>query len=137
MKIFELKADIKRPHHYFIAVASRSASSGLNRSGELFLKYGPMYFHHTDIENLRDVAIRTQDKLFPTSQLEALDMYEGLKEKVVLFSMMKVSSKVNLCSLHHFSSEHLIEDDWFASLVKNANKIKTEREYLTSAEIHY
>lgn len=134
MKIYELKADPKLPHHYFIAVAMKPMNS--DDPGKMYLKYRPFYLNHSQIEKFRDIALLTQDKLFQTSQIEALQMY-GLEGIAREFAMLRMASKVNLCTLHHFSSEHEIDEEWFDSFVNNANSIKNTKEMLLDAKIHY
>jgi hypothetical protein len=137
MKIYELKTDSNLPHHYIISVAMHPATAG-KKAGKYYLKYRPMYFHNNEIAKLRDVAIMIQDKLFPTSQAEALDIF-GLKEKAMSFSMMKLAAKVNMCTLHHFSSEHeiILDEEWFCEFVNQANSIESIKEQLRDAEIKY
>lgn len=132
MKIYKLKADSKLPHHYFIAVAVRSMKSA--EPGKMYLKYKPFYFNHEQIEKFRDVALLTQDRLFLTTQKEALKMH-GLDGIAKTFAAFKLAASVNLCSIHHFSSEYEIEEKWFKSFVKNANHSKSIKEKLLGAKI--
>lgn len=132
MKIYELKVDPKLPHHYFIAVAVKSMHS--SKPGEMFLKYRPFYFHHSHIEKFRDVSLIIQDKLFVTSQTEALSMY-GLNEMAQSFAAFKLAAAVNQCSIYHFSSEFEVKEDWFVSLVESANKSKSSKEMLFNAKV--
>lgn len=136
MKIYELNVDPNLPHHYIIAVSIHPANAGWEKAGKYYLKYRPAYFHNDEIRKLRDVSMLIQDKLFPTSQGEALDMY-GIKEKAVSFSAMKMAAQANSCSLHHFSSEHEIDEEWFDSFVDQANTIKSVKEKLRDAKINY
>ena len=132
MKIYELKADPKLPHHYIIAVAIHPMNS--SDPGKMYLKYRPFYVHHSQIKKFRNVALLIQDKLFPTSQLEALKIYD-LQELVYSFSMFELSASVNLCTLHHFSSEFKIEEDWFSTFIKSTNNSKISKEQLLNARI--
>lgn len=134
MKIYELKADSKLPHHYFIAVAVETMHG--NNPGKIFLKYRPFYFHHSQIEKFRDAAMLTQDKLFPTTSSEALKMH-NLSKIAQEFSMFKLSARSNLCSLHHFSSEFEIDEEWFSTFVESANISKSTKEKLFNAKIKY
>lgn len=132
MKIYELKADPNLPHHYIIAVAIHPMNS--SDPGKMYLKYRPFYVHHPQIEKLRDVALLIQDKLFPTSQQEALKMH-GLQELAHSFSMLRLAATANSCTLHHFSSDLKIEEDWFSTFVKSANNNKSSKEKLLDARI--
>jgi len=129
----ELKVDLKLPHHYFISVAVKINCDTL---GELFLKYRPFYISNSQIKDLRKVVILSKDEMFKTTEVEALKMY-NLLELANSFSMFKISSKVNQCTMHHFSSEHKIDEEWFDFLVKQSNTNKKMRELLTNARINY
>lgn len=134
MNIYELKADPKLPHHYFIAVAVRQMNS--SKPGEMFLKYRPFYLHHSQIEKFQDVALLVQDRLFKTTQKEALMMH-GLYETATSFAMFRLSSSVNQCTVHHFSSENEIEEEWFEVFIKSANISKSAKEQLFNARVKY
>ena len=134
MKIYELKADPKLPHHYFIAVGIRQMNS--SNPGEMFLKYRPFYLHHSQIEKFRDVSLLIQDKLFKTTQKEALLMH-GLYDVASTFSAFRLASSVNQCTIHHFSSENEIEEEWFEVFVKSANISKSTKEQLFDARVKY
>ncbi len=133
MKIYELKADAKLPHHYFIAVGIRPIQD--NNPGQLFLKYRPFYIHHSQIEKLRDAAILVQDKLFPTTQVEALKIF-GVHELTRTFNSFRLAATVNLCSIFHFSSEYEINEEWFDTFVKSTNTSKSAKEKLFDAKIY-
>ncbi|MFW9871476.1 MAG: hypothetical protein ACFFG0_00030 [Candidatus Thorarchaeota archaeon] len=134
MKVHKLNADPKLQHHYFIAVAIKQMSS--DSPGEMFLKYRPFYLNHKQIKKFLEVSLLTQDKLFRTSQDEALKMH-GLSEIAKSFYLFKLAAKVNQCTLHHFSSESEINEEWFKTYIKSANKHRRTREQLFSAKIHY
>jgi len=134
MKIYELKADPDHPHHYFIAVGVKSIHD--DNPGKLYLKYKPLYIHHSQIEKLRDASILVQDKLFPTTQIEALKIFK-VYELTKTFNSFKLAAKVNLCSIFHFSSEFEINEEWFDKFVESANNSKSARRKLFDAEVKY
>lgn len=133
MKNYELKVDPKRPHHYFIAVATKPMIS--KEAGKIFLKYSPFYMHHSQVEKLRDAAMLSKDKLFVTTSSEALKIH-GLYELAQLFSMFKLSARVNLCTIHHFSCKDKMKEEDFSIFVESVNNSKTAKRKLLDAKIH-
>lgn len=133
MKIYELKVNPKLPHHYFIAVGIKPIQD--KNPGELFLKYRPFYIHHSQIEKMKNAAILAQDKLFPTTSVEALKIF-GVHTLVRTFNSFRLAATVNLCSLFHFSSDFEIDEEWFETFVKSANKCKTTKRKLFDAKIY-
>jgi hypothetical protein len=132
--LLELKVDEKRPFHFIIGVAMHTMRS--NHRGEMYLKYGPLRFTNDDVKNLQDALLLSTDRLFPTTNLEAIKL-TGVEEFVSTFSSMQLSASVNQCTLHHFSSDQDIDDEWFEGLVKMANTVKSMEELLLNAEIKY
>lgn len=130
----KIKADPKLCHHYIIGVAMRSMNAGPKQRGKMFLKYGPIYFHHKDIENVQNAALMSIDKVFKTSPKEASEMYD-CSSLVIGITGMKMAAAANQATLHHFSSEYEIDDDWFDGFVKNANISKSIRRQLDDARI--
>jgi hypothetical protein len=132
--MFELKADPKLPHHYIIGVAIRSMHS--LKSGEMFLKYKPVYFTHEDIKKVQDAALLSVDKVFKTTSKEAAEIHE-CRELVVALSGLKMAASANEATLHHFSSESEIPyyEDWFEGYVKSANTSKSTKRQLIDAKI--
>jgi hypothetical protein len=129
-----LNIDEKLPYHFIIGVAIHTMRS--KERGKMFLKYGPLRFTNDDIKRLQNAALLSTDKLFKTSQLDCIKI-ANVEELVSTFSAMKLSCAVNQCSLHHFSSEYDIEDEWFDTLVKMANTDKHSEELLDNAQINY
>ena len=115
MNIPELKVDPKLPYHYIVGLA-------LNISKELFgsqtyqLKY--LYrFTNEDVINLRKAVMMSSDKIFKTTQKEALEMF-NCTEVVDCIAKMKVAVSVNMGTLHHFSSSYPLDDDYFEKMVE-------------------
>ena len=134
--MFEIKADPKLPHHYIVGVSMYDMRASPKRRGKMFLKYGPVYFHHKDIENVQDAAMMSVDKVFKTSPKEASDMFE-CRNLVVAINGLKLAASANNSSLHHFSSAFEIPDasDWFDGFVKNANIADSIRRQLDGARM--
>lgn len=133
IKEFNLKVAPDRPIHYMIGVASNIQPMSKKR-GELFLKYGPIVFINDDIVKLK-LAIETSNiKLPQTTIKEALQSY-GVSGLVSGLGAFNLSCQVNNCSKHHFSSSLPFTDDYFADLVKNANKSKYSLKMLKDSEV--
>jgi hypothetical protein len=134
--MFEMKADPKLPHHYIIGVSMYDMRSSPKRRGKMFLKYGPVYFHHKDIENVQDAAMMSVDKVFKTTPKEASDMFD-CRNLVVAINGLKLAASANNSSLHHFSSAFKISDasDWFNGYVNNANIAESIRKQLDDARM--
>jgi hypothetical protein len=128
-----IKADKKRPHHYLIGVAIHPASNKQN-AGQFYVKYGPLYFHHEDIEELQHAVYMVKDKVFKTTNKEAVEM-SGRKELILSISSMELAAKFNQCTLHHFSSDVIIDDHYFDTIVKLANTIDSYKELLYKSSI--
>jgi hypothetical protein len=133
MELTKLKTDKHLPHHYFIGVAMKPITTG-KEAGKMYLKYGPLYFHNKNIRDLRNALILSKDKLFPTTQIQALRIY-GITHWVHALSGMLISSEVNQVTIHHFSSKCRLNSDHFESLVKLANKSKYAKDLLNESRI--
>lgn len=134
--MFDLKADPALPHHYIIGVAMHGMMASPEKRGQMYLKYRPVYFHHSDICNVQDAAMMSVDKVFKTTTKEAAEMFD-CRELLVAITGLKMASSANQATLHHFSSEYEIPDaeEWFEGFVKNANKIESMRRQLDEARI--
>lgn len=130
----KLKTDPKLPHHYIIGVGMRDLIS--KNPGELYLKYGPVYFTNKEVESLRDAIMLSGDKLFPTTNKEALDITET-SNLVHTLSSMKIAASANMVTLHHFASSLKLEEDrgHFEMLVKISNKNKSIKKKIMDAKI--
>jgi hypothetical protein len=131
--IVDLKTDKKFPHHYLITVAIHPATVK-KHAGEMFLKHGPLYFSNDDVERVRSALILSNDRLFKTSQKQALKNF-NCSEIVSMVRGMDLARNVNLCSMHHFSSPVEIEGEWFANLVEMANKSEHNKELLQKSRV--
>ena len=132
MQIPVLKIDKSLPYHYLIGVAAKPMTS--KNVGEIFLKYGPLYYNNNDVKRMSNVVARSTDKVYVQSQLEAAEA-ENCTEMISSISAMKISCSVNECTLHHFSSAEKLDDDDFVLLVKLANTDKSSKKKLMEARI--
>jgi hypothetical protein len=132
MQIPTLKIDKSLPHHYLIGVAARPMTS--KNVGEIFLKYGPLYYSNDDVKRMSNVISRCTDKVYVQSQLEAAEA-ENCTDLISSISAMKISCHANECTIHHFSSAEKLSDDDFVLLVKLSNTDKSSRKKLKGARI--
>lgn len=130
--MFDLKIDPKLFHHYFITVGMADMNS--KNPGRMFLKHGPLYFCNDDVENVRSALILSNDRLFETDQKQALKNFDCY---VIAGSIraMQLASNANNCSMHHFSSEYKIDDEWFVTLVTVANTSQYNKELLQQSKM--
>ena len=128
-----LKVDKKRPHHYLIGVALHSINAG-KKAGQRYLKYGPIHFTNDDVDKVLSAIMLSDDKLFKTTEKEALNIH-GCADLVRNIASMRFSISTNQASLHHFSSEFEIEEEWFETLVDLANKYKSNLELLEKSRV--
>jgi len=128
-----LKTDRKLPHHYLIGVGIHPMTAR-KEAGKLFLKYGPLYFHNKDVDRLRDANMMAEDKVFKTTQKEALEMYD-VGSLVSSISSMQLASAANQCTIHHFSSAYKMTDEDFVTLVTAANISPSTRRLLDESDI--
>lgn len=129
-----LKVDPKLFHHYLIGVGMHSLKSG-KHAGKLFLKYGPVHFTNDDVNSVLTAVMLSNDKLFETTEKQALKIH-GCTDIVATIGAMKFSISVNDSTMHHFSSEFEIDEDWFITLVNVANSSKANRELLEKSRVH-
>ena len=134
MDILNLRVDNSLPHHYLIGVAKIHPMTSGKIAGNLYLKYGPLYFHNKDIEKVQKAIILSRDKLFPTSinQETKIHKVQGLVHAI---SGMIISSEVNQVTIHHFSSSTKFDEKHFEILVKVANTSQREMELLNASRI--
>jgi len=132
----KIKADSKLPHHYLIGVAMHNMKDGPKHRGKMYLKYGPLYFHHSDIENVQNAALMSIDKVFKTTPKEAAEMYD-CKSLISGIYGLKLAASANNATIHHFSCDFEIPDaeEWFDNYVKSANDIEYIRSQLDDARM--
>jgi len=132
MNIPQLKVDPELPYHYIIALT-------VNHSKTLFdtptynLKYF-LEFTNDDVERLRKAIMMSTDKVFKTTEKDALEMF-GCSEMVGAFSSMKLATAVNMGTLHHFSSSHPLDEDYFEALIEMLPKSEDIKEKFRDSKI--
>lgn len=130
--MFDLKIDPKIPHHYIITVGIHPIIS--KNAGKLFMKHGPLYFTNDDVDNVRGAAILAQDRLFETTDEEALKNF-GCLSLASAIRCIRLAAAANQCTIHHFSSEYKLNDEWFVTLVDLANISEHNRELLKKSRM--
>lgn len=83
---------------------------------------------------MRRAVILKNDKLFTMTQEQALDV-AGCSEIVHALSVILHVKGFLDTTIHHFSSEEEINNEWFSTLVKTANKNQYTKEILINAKI--
>jgi len=129
----KLKTDPKLFHHYIIAVGIHPMTAK-KHSGEMFLKYRPIYFTNDDIENMQHAAMLSIDKLFKTTNQEAIRSV-GCEQLSSSLAALKLGAIANQCTLHHFSAEFEITEEDFEVLIKAANVSESSKELLLKSII--
>ena len=130
--MYDLKIDPGRPYHYFISVGIKSMKS--DNPGEIYLKHGPLKYTNDDVERCQSASMMSKDKLFPTTNKEAIEMFD-VSEVVHSVWSMCIAAAANDCTVHHFSSDFPLPDDFWEGFVKRANNNEDEREKLFNARI--
>jgi len=105
-----------------------------DKRGEMYLKHGPLKFTNDDIKKMQDSAMMSTDKLFKTTNKEALKM-NGMSELSNSIWSIQIAAAANSCTVHHFSSEGEIPDDYWEGFIKKANNDDHERRKLLDAKI--
>lgn len=126
-EILEIKADKKLFHHYIVCVVMKGGVG--EDSGTYKLKYKVIHFTHNSIENLRDAIMLKNDEVFKTTESEAMKIFD-CEELVSTLHSLRLACKVNHATMHHFSSEYEIDEDWFETIVENAHKIQSYKKLL-------
>lgn len=129
---FLVKGDPSFPHHYLISVGIRGLKS--ESCGNLFLKHGPIYFHHDDLAKMGDAFYRVEDKVFRQTESEALKA-EGVYDLILSILFMRMAASANDCTVHHFSFQNKVDDDYLLNIIDLANKTKDMREKLKEAMV--
>jgi len=126
-KLLKIKADKKYFHHYIVCVGIKNRVG--DDSGSYFLKYKVIHYTHDFIEQLRNTVMLVNDEVFKTSMNEAMEIFK-CRELMITLTLLKLACKFNNLTMHHFSSEYEIDEDWFEKIVKNAHKIDAYKKLL-------
>jgi hypothetical protein len=128
----KLKIDKKFKHHYIFSVKAKPMKS--DNPGEMYLKHGPIHFTNKDVVNVQNALILSQDKLFKTDRKQALKNFK-CTDVVGSIGSLQLAANANECTVHHFSSEFELDDNWFVELVKRANASPFDKELLMKAKV--
>lgn len=134
-KLFNLKVDPIFHHHYIISVGIHPATASIESAGKFYLKYRPIHFTNDQVLDFAKADLAISDKVFKTTKKEALEMFNCQELNHNLYMVIQ-GSNANNCSLHHFSTEFEVEEEYFELLVDLANKFQHERELLNKSRIH-
>jgi hypothetical protein len=133
IETFGLNLDPNRPIHYIIGVAVHSHPRSKKR-GQLYMKYGPIVFTNNEVENLK-LALETHKMEIPRTPLdEALKLFD-VGSLVSSMSAFMMSCRANNCTIHHFSTNESINEDYFDHMLELANKNEGMLEYLQKSEV--
>ena len=132
-QLYDLKIDDKLFYHFFISVGIKDMYA-VDR-GKMFLKHGPLKFTNDEVKLMQQAALMSKDKLFKTTNKEALEMYD-MSELSSSIGAMQIAAAANQCTIHHFSSDFEINDDYWEGFVERANNNKFERRKLLDAAIN-
>lgn len=134
MNLFQgLKIDKNRPHHYLISVATKPMTSA-EEAGKRFLKHGPLHFHNDHVDILRNALLLSKDEIFKTTLEEALELYK-IGWLVNSIGGMRLAAAANQATLHHFSSDELLDDNYFIKLIGLTNISKYSRGLLNESKV--
>lgn len=124
--------DSELPHHYIFGVRVHDMKS--KDAGQLYLKYGPIYFNNKDIEKVRNIVYRISDKVFEQTESEALNI-EGCQDLVCSILYMQVSCRANDCTMHHVSTSFELKDEDVVTFINSCNYSKESKQKLMEAII--
>lgn len=132
MDLKKIGYDSNLPHHYILGVGLYDLRS--KDAGQIYLKYGPIYFNNKDIEKVRNIVYRISDKVFKQTESEALNI-EGCQNLVCSILYMQVSCKANDCTVHHMSSSFKLKDEDIVTFINSCNYSKESKQKLMEAKI--
>ena len=135
----EIKADPRLQHHYIIAVGIKNTTGNIEAAGNFFVKYVPFHFTHEELVNFMKGIALSEDPLYTKQyQVSRSDCMKIMEcEKFVMIRPMFMAAKVNNCSIHHFSSEFEISEEYFDSLAKTAKYSSESRRLLNESRMRY
>ena len=120
------------PHHYFFSVAMQPLTS--KDAGKMYLKYGPVYVHNDDIDKVCNAMIRMNDEVFKQSSSEAMEI-EGCSQLGHTMAAMRVSTRINNCTMHHISSREKFDEETLVEFVRMANTCADLKQKLMESQI--
>jgi hypothetical protein len=132
--MFKLNSDPEFLHHYIIGVVKNEEDK------KMFLKYGPIYYSHENIENIKKALTLRDDKIYTNIyKMSATEIYNMFHCSALVMSLIsfKVLYQEKLATVHYFPYKDEISDpkDFFTTYVKRANKYELEREGLRNSKL--
>jgi hypothetical protein len=137
--MFELKVDPKNPHHYIIGVAIKDMHS--KNRGQMYVKYGPLYFTNDDVQNVANAKTLLDDKIYrDIYKMKPGEIYVTTECNEIIMTLIgiKIAARANNATLHHFSSSYELPnaEKFFDDYVERANIVNSkEMKGLDSARI--
>ena len=119
-------------YHYIIGVASYQALAG-EKAGKLFMKYFLSYSKE-EVQEFALAKTMVENEMWSTTYEEAL---KGTKCKGLLGNLygLQLAAQINQATLHHFTSNFKIKEEFFKNLIDLANTSKIQRELLDKSRI--
>jgi len=119
-------------YHYIVGVATFSALAG-EKAGKLYMKYFLSYTKK-EIQEFNLAKAMVKNEMWKTTYQEAL---EGTKCNSIMGNLygLQLASQVNQTTLHHFTTNFEMKEEFFRNLVDLANISKTNRKLLDKARI--
>jgi len=124
IKLYGLKVDPELPHHYIIVICMKTLND--KNPGKIYLKYKPLHFTNADIVECYDAINISEDKMLKTSKSESMAMFDP-KGIMASISAIQEGARANMGTVHHFSTEYPIDDEWFVSLIETAHLDSTKK----------
>jgi len=119
-------------YHHIVGVATHPSLAG-KKAGKLYMKYFLSYSKE-EIQEFSLAKTMVENEMWSTTYEEAL---KGTKCKGLLGNLygLQVASQINQVTLHHFTTNFKIKEEFFKNLVDLANISKTQRELLNKSRI--
>jgi len=128
----------KTVHHYLFSVGIHGPMH--EKSGQLFIKHGVIHWTNKLHGKIMDAKLLNKDRLFPggITYDEALEIEGVTKEEKGLINSINpffIAARVNMCTVHKFTSESEVEEEWFDHLVEYSHRIKSFKKLLKDSKI--
>ena len=125
-------------HHYLFSVRVYGPIN--NKAGQLFIKHGVIHWTNQLYRKIMDAKSLNEDKLFPNGITydEACEIEGITKRELDIVNSINpfiMAAKINMCTVHKFTSESEIEEEWFDNIVENAHKIESFKKLLKDSQI--
>lgn len=122
---------MKEKYHYLLGVAVHSARE--ERAGDFFLKYF-LEYNKKDVKLVNQAIEMSKNEMWKATIKEALEAYDK-SSLIHLLHGLLLSLDANNATLHHFVTEHKIEEKVFETIVSLANSCNYHKELLNKSRI--